>query len=405
MRLDMAQKPIHTLRGHSHVVTSVAVDAAGGMCSGSYDGKVYRWDVSSGEKIGEFNPPKGTPVVTAIVCVGPFMLRADRDKKVRKYLLRTGQCIWVIDKAHTCSVSCMDATDDILATGSVDGVARIFDIGDGSMLRKISIGGPVARVCLGDGGSTLFTGADDGSIRKWGLEECDCQMEFYGHSKAITALATNGEYLWSGSKDTIARQWDLADANCVRLISGHHGPVTGLAIQGDRLFVAADVLVREKSISTGRAGAVLHGHTSNITGMTITDEAEGTHVFTSSEDCTVCHWVVRPVVNESVFSSANRSKLSASREEDQQIESSALSQAAPVYTPAAQATEEQLSDQLCDRSAVPEVVIEQLSEAATEPSAEAAVEPWAKQPQQTSEPGPHPAGFERPLDEEAAAMR
>ena len=88
------------------MVTSVSADLCGGVCTGSYDGKVMRWDVSTGQCVATFEAPSKTPssVVTAVACVGPFLLASYRDKKVKKLLLRTGECLYIIDKAHTCSV-------------------------------------------------------------------------------------------------------------------------------------------------------------------------------------------------------------------------------------------------------------------------------------------------------------
>lgn len=291
--MEVAQQPTHVFKGHSHVVTSVDCDAVDGVCTGSYDGNIIRWDITTGEHLHTFPPKAGQQVITAVCCVGPFMLAADRDKKVRKFLLRTGQGIWTVDKVHTCSISCMGATDDIFATGSTDGHARIFNLETGAMLRAIKTGSSVTQVLLPSRGLSMFTGGEDGVIAKWDLVECQKQQEFCGHGKAITALATNGEWLWSGSKDCVARQWDLRDSNCVSLITGHEGPVAGIAVDGDRLFIAADVMVRERSISTGRPGVVLKGHSSNITSMRLSDE--GTHLYTSSEDCTACHWVISGV--------------------------------------------------------------------------------------------------------------
>lgn len=277
------------------MVTSVSADLCGGVCTGSYDGKVMRWDVSTGQRVATFEPPSKTPssVVTAVACVGPFLLASYRDKKVKKLLLRTGECLYIIDKAHTCSVCCLSATDDIFATGSSDGMARVFSLENGAALRQIKVGSPVSSLLLAQG-LTLFTGSDDGAVKRWGLEEESLEQEFYGHEKAITALASDGTHLWSGSKDAVVRQWSLDTLGgkrpeCVRL-TAQDGPVGGIVVQGDRLFVAAENVVRERSVSTQRPGAVMRSHSSAITALAIS--AEGNHLFSSSEDCTVCHWSV-----------------------------------------------------------------------------------------------------------------
>ena len=143
-------------------------------------------------------------------------------------------------------------------------------------------------------GLVLYTGGDDGCIKRWGLEEKTLEQEFHGHDKAVTALATDGVSLWSGSNDAVVRQWSLDTLGgkrpeCIRL-TAQEGPVGGIAVQGDRLFVAAGSVVRERSVTTQRLGVVMRYHGSSITALAIS--AEGGHLFSSSEDCTVCHWEV-----------------------------------------------------------------------------------------------------------------
>ena len=281
--------PRNIFKGHNHVVTGVSADSVNGFCTGSYDGSVKRYDVESGDLIHTFTTPVGSSasVVTSVLCVGPYLLVSYRDKKVKKFLLRTGKALYVIDKAHTCSVCCMSATNDIFATGSSDGIARVFNLEDGGMLRSIQTGSPVSAILLTEG-LTLFTGGDDGGIKKWKLEDCSMEQEFYGHSMSITALATNGEFLWSGSKDAVARQWSLKDTECIRILA-QEGKVGGIVIDGDRVFIAADNTVRERSITTNRPGVILKAHRSQITSMCTSGDG---NLFTGAEDCTACHWVV-----------------------------------------------------------------------------------------------------------------
>ena len=56
---------LHTLRGHTQIVTGLAVSPrrALQLFSSSRDGKVFVWDISNGSKVSEIDVANGAPIL------------------------------------------------------------------------------------------------------------------------------------------------------------------------------------------------------------------------------------------------------------------------------------------------------------------------------------------------------
>jgi WD40 repeat protein len=60
--------------------------------------------------------------------------------------------------------------DSMLISGSVDNIVRIWDTGNGSLLRQLTgHTSPVFGVAFSPDGKYIASGANEGSIRVWGL--------------------------------------------------------------------------------------------------------------------------------------------------------------------------------------------------------------------------------------------
>ncbi len=109
----------------------------------------------------------------------------------------------------------------------------------------------ITRIARAPGSSLVASGAADGSVRLWNLEDGTSDVLLKGHRSEVTALRfnTSGALLVSGGKDTNVVVWDVvAEAGLCRL-RGHKDQVT------DAVFVERPGA--EEGSGTASAGARL----------------------------------------------------------------------------------------------------------------------------------------------------
>ena len=142
------------------------------------------------------------------------------------------------------AVRCLLALPDgLLATGSADGVVRLWRVADGKCLREMvghkgavrglaaaQAPGAPAEGCVA-ASLVLLSASEDGGVRLWPLaasaEGASAVLgtEADWHTAAVTAVAALGDGLVaSGSRDASVRVWRLASplsGACARVLRGH----------------------------------------------------------------------------------------------------------------------------------------------------------------------------------------
>ena len=154
---------------HDKILTSCKYTPAGdAVLSGSFDGKIYRWAIESGEK-----SVVGSHVawVTAIV-PGPSdrLYSADIQGNVKAWNLKESKEVWKIDGAHAMWLKAMALSPDgsLLATGARDAVVKIWSTKDGKLVKELKgHGRDVYSAAFHPDGRSLATGDYEGKILHW----------------------------------------------------------------------------------------------------------------------------------------------------------------------------------------------------------------------------------------------
>ncbi|KAF8015096.1 hypothetical protein BT93_H0787 [Corymbia citriodora subsp. variegata] len=187
------------LHGHQETITGVGLSSGTGMLfSGSKDGTVRSWDCSTG------------------ACVRVFQVSREVGS-----LVTEGS--WVFVGVH-------DAVKAYNASNSAE----------------FSLAGVVGQVyAMIVGNSTLFAGAQDGSVLAWRMppdsgagDPFHFAKKLEGHRLAVISLMIGNRFLYSGSMDSTVRVWDTETLNCVRTLEAHSGAVTSL-LCWDRYLISA----------------------------------------------------------------------------------------------------------------------------------------------------------------------
>lgn len=129
------------------------------------------------------------------------------------------------------------ATSSLLATGSGDHTARIWDTDTGTPKHTLKgHTGWVLGVSWAPDGSRLATCSMDGTVRIWDPKTgtSSSTESFKGHTKPTLQLAWEPYHLWrdgtarlaSASKDSTVRVWVVNTGRTEHVLSGHKGSVT-----------------------------------------------------------------------------------------------------------------------------------------------------------------------------------
>lgn len=190
----------------------------------------------------------------------------------------------------------------LLATGSQDHEARIWDAETGQTVKVLSgHRGPVFGVAFSHDGKKLVTASTDHSVRLWDTQTWE-GVEWPAHDQEVweAAFSPDDRYIVTASNDRTARVWEVASGRQMT-VRQHVAEVTSAAFSPDSRWVvstsghfggggpdAAQVSVWEAS--TGRAVANLRGHTSKV--LDARFSPDGKWVVTSSADGSARLWDV-----------------------------------------------------------------------------------------------------------------
>ena len=146
----------------------------------------------------------------------------------------------------------------LLATGSGDHTARIWDVATGRCAHILKgHTGHVSSVCFSPNGKLLATGSYDKTARIWDVATGRSVRVFEGHTSHVKSVrfSLNGKLLATGSYDNTARIWDVATCRCAHVLEGHTSFVTSVCFspKGKLLATAgsSDHSVRFWNITSG----------------------------------------------------------------------------------------------------------------------------------------------------------
>ncbi|CAE6463294.1 unnamed protein product [Rhizoctonia solani] len=247
-------KDIHgPMQGHSSVVYCVRFSPDGSVVvSGSSDGTVLIWDVTTGQQVAELL--KGDD---AILSVG---FSPDGRQVV---------------------------------CGSIVGRIRVLDrhIGDALVGPIEGHTNSICSVEFSSNGMRLVSGSDDKSVRVWdaptGKQIVVCGERDGAHSKLVLSVgfSRNGLYVVSGSVDCTVRVWDAENGNLILgPLTGHTNSVYCVQFSPDGLHVVScsdDGTIRFWDVSTLGSSSEEHTAMSTSVGEQVTHSSNSNNAINS----------------------------------------------------------------------------------------------------------------------------
>jgi F-box and WD-40 domain protein 1/11 len=214
------------LEGHEADVVAVATDGVH-IVTGDTSGSLRLWEADTLATAGQLQHSG-----SSVYCVA----------------VSARECVATLME-HSARVSCVDVGEEAIATGSDDATVRLWPRDGGASRRTLAH--PRALCAVRMQGDVLATGGLDAVVRIFALSTGQLVRELRGHKGSVQSLALGGSVLVSGSDDRTIKVWSLledVDASECATLDTHPSAVRSVAISPSGGFVA--------SVINGTGGAV-----------------------------------------------------------------------------------------------------------------------------------------------------
>ncbi|KAK4511366.1 uncharacterized protein ATC70_012581 [Mucor velutinosus] len=254
--------PSITFRGHTNVVTSVAISASQNrVYSASLDSTIRVWNLPKEDR-GPFSPVDPSLNVATYVghtdAIWDFKLSPDNyddnllasasadgtiklwDTQTSGNLLKTSWAFDGISKeedsrknrvAPTSLDFCQTDVNKIVVSFA-NAKIRLYDIETGQVILTFkgsddsydnTFATQINRIISHPTMSLIVSGHEDRHIRFYDLKSGECTQSVSGHLDAVTSLHidSTGKTMASGGHDSSIRLWNIASKSCIQEFSAH----------------------------------------------------------------------------------------------------------------------------------------------------------------------------------------
>ena len=204
------QQTIDTLEGHMETVSSVAFSPDGTLASG--DGTIKLWDVTTQQTIDTLEGHTAGVGSVAFSPDGVTLASGSWDGTVKLWDVTTRQDIATLE-GHTDAVSSVSFSPDgrTLASGSWDGTVKLWNVTTRQSIVTLWHATPVGSVSFSLDGVTLASGSWDGTVKLWNVATHENTATLEAHTNLVNSVSfsSDGSTLASGSWDATVKLWDV----------------------------------------------------------------------------------------------------------------------------------------------------------------------------------------------------
>jgi hypothetical protein len=257
------------------------------------------WDVESRKPVIRYSP-HGAVASAAVSADGKLIATGSWDHSAKIWDANTGHAIRKLEGGHTANINSVEFSSDghELLTASDDNTAMLWNVDTGKSTGVFQgHTGHVYSATYSPDGKRVLTASGDKTAQIWDRATGKPAMPpLKGHEWAVFCgqFSADGERIITGSQDAKAKIWDAHTGKVLVTLKGHTAPVTSVAFSPDGTRVltgSQDNTAKLWDASTGKEILSLPGHTQEVTSVSFSPD--GRNVLTSSRDGTAIIWLAR----------------------------------------------------------------------------------------------------------------
>ncbi len=230
---------LHDFVGHSSHVTSVSVSGDGlRALTGCDDGVLRLWDIENRTLLKSYKGHNGHIGSVLLTRDGFKGLSAATDNTIRQWDLRVGMKSKILPGPTVDPRLAISSSGNLVAAGNSDGTV-VLRHPNRSVTLVGHAPGLIQGLAFSPDESKLVTGADDGTLRVWSVDNGKevHRFETDGVSFGSVAITNNGRYVLAGSGDNSIVGWDLQTADKVVDIRTDMPVTQRLSLSPDNRYV------------------------------------------------------------------------------------------------------------------------------------------------------------------------
>jgi WD40 repeat protein/serine/threonine protein kinase len=257
------------------------------------------WNLESRKPVIRYSP-HGAVASAAMSNDGKLIATGSWDHSAKIWDAATGHAIRKLEGGHTGYINSVEFSADgrELLTASDDGSALIWSVASGKPT-GIAFHGHAARILsatYSPDGKQVLTASGDKTAQIWDRATGKSLMALKGHEWAVLCgqFSADGQRIITGSQDATARIWDARTGKQLIKLEGHTAAISSVAFSPDGTRVltgSQDNTAKLWDASTGKEILSLPGHTQEVTSVSFSPD--GRNVLTSSRDGTAIIWLAR----------------------------------------------------------------------------------------------------------------
>jgi len=225
--------PRRSLKGHSHFVQDVVISSDGQFAlSGSWDGELRLWDISSGTTTRRFVGHTKDVLSVAFSADNRQIVSGSRDKTIKLWNT-LGECKYTIEEhGHTEWVSCVRFSPNtampIIVSCGWDKLVKVWSLTNCKLkINLVGHTGYLNTVTVSPDGSLCASGGKDGTARLWDLNEGK-HLYSLEAGDIINALVFSPNRYWlCAATNSGVRIWDLESKSEVANLNNLNSPAFG----------------------------------------------------------------------------------------------------------------------------------------------------------------------------------